>query len=181
MPGCGTLLLEASKAKKNPGGNMKTQICKRTVAVAITCLTLGAAALAQGGTCTNASLRGKYGQSISGELLPAPGVVAPQNGVAMTTFDGNGRFTKEDFIVINGAPVAPGFQSETGTYSINSDCTGTATINYSNGAYITLQLVVVNQGHEFRTVVSQLTMTGGGPLVPVNIGSNGVRVDTPTP
>jgi hypothetical protein len=158
---------------------MKTWSCKRTIAITVACLTFGGAALAQGGSCSNASLKGKYGQAISGELLPAPGVVLPQNGVAMTTFDGNGKFTQVDFVVINGAPVASGFQSETGTYSINSDCTGTATINYSNGAWIDLELVVVNQGHEFRTVVSQLTQ-GAGP-VPVNIGSNGVRVDTATP
>ena len=158
---------------------MKTWICKGTMAVAVACLTLGGAALAQGGSCSNASLKGKYGQSISGELLPAPGVVLPQNGVAMTNFDGNGKFTQEDFVVINGAPTSSGFQSETGTYSVNSDCTGTATINYSNGAQIDLELVVVNQGHEFRTVVSLLTM--GGAPVPANIGSNGVRVDTPPP
>ena len=33
----------------------------------------------------------------------------------MTTFDGNGKFTQVDFVVINGTLVASGFQSETGT------------------------------------------------------------------
>jgi hypothetical protein len=92
----------------------------------------------------------------------------------MTTFDGKGSFTQQDFVVINGSPTSSGFAPETGTYAINSDCTGTATINYPDGSWIDLELVVVNQGREFRTVVSALTM--GGNTVPVNIGSSGVRV-----
>jgi hypothetical protein len=154
---------------------MKTRFCKGTLAAAVACLTLVAASPAQAGACSNASLKGKYGQTISGELLPGPGVVLPQNGVAMTTFDGKGNFTQEDFVVINGSPTSSGFADETGTYAINSDCTGTATINYPDGSWIDLELVVVNEGREFRTVVSALTM--GGNAVPVNIGSNGVRVN----
>ena len=92
----------------------------------------------------------------------------------MTSFDGKGNFTQEDFVVINGSPTSSGFASETGTYAINSDCTGRATINYPDGSWIDLELVVVNQGREFRTVVSALTM--GGNAVPANIGSAGVRV-----
>ena len=92
-----------------------------------------------------------------------------QNRVAMTTFEGKGNFTQEDFVVINGSPLSTDFASETGTYAIRSDCTGTATINYPVGSSIDLELVVVNEGREFRTVVSVLTM-GGNP-VPGNIGS----------
>jgi len=154
---------------------MKTSFCKATLTAAVACLTLGGPSLAQAGTCSNNSLKGKYGQTISGELLPGPGVVLPQNGDAMTQFDGNGKFTQLDFVVINGTPTSSGFQSETGTYKVNSDCTGTATINYPDGSQIDLELVVVKQGREFRTVVSFLTM--GGHAVPVNIGSSGVRVD----
>jgi len=60
------------------------------------------------------------------------------------------------------------------TYAIHSDCTGTAIINYPDGSWIDLELVITNHGREFRTVVSALTM-GGNP-VPVNIGSSGMRV-----
>jgi hypothetical protein len=154
---------------------MKTFFCKGTLATAVACLTLGGATLAQAGSCSNASLKGQYGQTISGELLPGPGVVLPQNGVAMTNFDGNGKFTQKDFVVIGGAPTSTTFAAEIGTYQVHSDCTGTAVINYPDGSEIDLELVVVKQGREFRTVVSYLTMAGAP--VPVNIGSNGVRVD----
>jgi hypothetical protein len=157
---------------------MKALFCKQTVAAAVACLTLGGASLAHAGACSNASLKGMYGQTISGEILPAAGVVLPQNGVAMTNFDGKGTFTQEDFVVIGGAPTSTGFETgETGTYAVNSDCTGTATINYPDGSWIDLELVVVSQGREFRTVVSSLNMAG--VLQPANIGSTGVRVESP--
>jgi hypothetical protein len=152
----------------------KRTFCKGTLAAAVACLTLVAASTAHAAACSNTSLKGTYGQTISGQLLPGSGVVLPQNGVAMTTFDGKGTFTQVDFVVINGSPTSTGFASETGTYAINSDCTGTATINYPNGSWIDLELVVVNQGREFRTVVSALNM--GGNAVPANIGSSGVKV-----
>jgi hypothetical protein len=139
------------------------------------CLSMGSAPLAQAQSCSNASLNGAYGQTISGEFLPAPGISWPQNGVTMTVFDGHGGLTQEDYVVINGSPTGSGFQTETGTYTVNSNCTGTATFQYSDGTQITLQLVVVKHGDEFRTVVSKLTM--GGKVVSVNIGSSGVRVD----
>ena len=155
---------------------MKTLFCKQTLAAAVACLTLGGTTLAHAGACSNASLKGAYGQSIAGEILPAAGVVLPQNGIAMTIFDGKGTFPQKDFVVIAGAPTSTGFATgETGTYAINSDCTGTATINYPNGSWIDLELVVVKQGREFHTVVSSLN--SAGVLEPTNIGSTGVRVD----
>jgi hypothetical protein len=155
---------------------MKTWSCKVRLAATVACLTLGGAALAHAGACSNASLKGKYGQSISGELLPGGGTVLPQNGIAMTLFDGEGKFTQEDFVVINGSPVSSGFETgETGTYKINPDCTGTATINYPDGSWIDLELIVLHRGSEFHSVVSTLTM--GGHAVPTNIGSHGLRVD----
>jgi hypothetical protein len=154
---------------------MTASFCKATVAASVACLALWGASLAHAETCSDSWLKGKYGQQISGVFLPGPGVVLNQNGVAMTDFDGKGKFTQHDFIVVNGQPVGTEFEAETGTYKVNSDCTGTATINYTKGSEIVLQLVVVDRGREFRTVVSYLTL--GGNAVPANVSSDGVRVD----
>jgi len=165
------------KGKKMKTGFCKGTLCKATLAAAVACLTLVAASPAQAAACSNASLKGQYGQTISGQILPGNGVVLPQNGVAMTNFDGNGKFTQVDFVVIDGTNQSSKFQTgETGTYKVNSDCTGNARINYKSGGWIDLELVVVNQGREFRTVVSVLNM--GGNNVPANIGSSGMRVDS---
>ena len=153
-------------------------ICNATLAAAVACMALVAASPARAAACSNASLKGQYGQTISGQILPGNGVVLPQNGVAMTNFDGNGKFTQVDFVVIDGTNQSSKFQTgETGTYKVNSDCTGSARINYKGkaGSWIDLELVVVNQGREFRTVVSSLYQ--GGNAVPANIGSSGMRVD----
>ena len=41
-----------------------------------------------------------------------------------------------------------------GTYAINADCTGTATLNFSDGRpSVLLSLIVVRQGTEVHTVV----------------------------
>ncbi|MGD1025496.1 MAG: hypothetical protein ABR880_22160 [Candidatus Sulfotelmatobacter sp.] len=155
---------------------MNTWICKATLAAAVACLTLMAVSPAQAAACWNASLRGRYAQTISGEILPGPGIVQPQNGVAITNFDGQGTFTQEDFVVIGGTPVSLGFATgETGTYTVNSDCTGTATINYPDGSWIDLELVVIDQGNEFRTVVSVLNLRG--TTLPANIASSGQRLE----
>ena len=157
---------------------MQALFGKHTVAAALAVAfpAFGASTFAHAGSCSNASLKGMYGQTISGEILPAPGVVLPQNGVAMTRFDGKGAFTQKDFVVISGAATSTGFATgETGTYTVNSDCTGTATINYPDGSWINLELVVVSHGREFHTVVSSLSMAG--VLQPANIGSTGVRVE----
>src|ERR1035438_6710751 len=78
---------------------MNIWFCKATLAAAVTSLTFVAAAPAQAEECSNASLKGKYAQTISGQLLPGPGVVLTQNGVAMTKFDGKGKFTQQDFVL----------------------------------------------------------------------------------
>jgi hypothetical protein len=80
----------------------KGTFCKGTLAAAVACPTLLTASPVRAAACSNASLKGQYGQTISGQILPGNNVVLPQNGVAMTNFDGNGKFTQVDFVVIDG-------------------------------------------------------------------------------
>ena len=142
------------------------------LASAIALPVLSGAAWAGGGEdfgCSNAVLKGEYAFGVT-TYSPVPGVVA-----GIKVFDGNGNLTQRDYIGDSSpAEFAPKGQ-ETGTYTVNSDCTGTATINYPDGSWINLELVVVSHGREFHTVVSSLSMAG--VLQPANIGSTGVRVE----
>ena len=88
---------------------MKAWFYTGMLTAAVACLSLGSASLAQAAACSDASLNGKYGQSISGEFLPGPGLVWPQNGVAMTDFDGKGGLTQVDYVVIMEVPQEPDF------------------------------------------------------------------------
>ncbi len=163
---------------------MKTWLSKELLAAALVLLAFAGAASAQAGTCSNASLRGNYGFTISGEILPAPGVVVPVAGVAMTHFDGEGNLSQVDFVMRGGSSATPpgspltanGFRSsETGTYTVNADCTGTAEIHFSDGSEIDLKLVVVNRGSEIHAVVSALK-TPTGATLPTAVRSDAVRV-----
>jgi len=59
-----------------------------------------------------------------------------------------------DQVVVNGIPPAVNWRPGTGTYTLNSNCTGTAQINNAGGPQVNLWFVVVKRGKEIRTVVS---------------------------
>jgi len=79
----------------------------------------------------------------------------PLSSVGQYTFDGQGKFTRVDFIMANGKPVSPsGFRpGQFGTYTINEDCTGVISLNAS-GAIIELQVVVVDFGASAHAIVA---------------------------
>jgi len=155
---------------------MKKWLCKDTLVATVTALALLGASHVQAGTCSNRSLRGNYGFTITGQLGQAPGPLIPLEGLALTHFDGKGGLSQADFFVFNGVPLDPNFvEGETGTYTVNADCTGTATIHFPNGQQLDLKLVVVKGGSEVHIVVSALTAPDGTPLF-VTTRSHGVRV-----
>ena len=72
-------------------------------------------------TCSNRTLRGDYGFTVDGLLLPS---YIPLRGVALTHFDGNGKLSQIDHIIFNGFPPAQDWTPGTGTFHVNADCTG---------------------------------------------------------
>jgi hypothetical protein len=106
--------------------------------------------------CTDKTLRGDYGSASEGVLLNSPGrpPEAQFRGLTMTRFDGKGNLTWVEHTLINGTPLQPGWTPASGTYSINSDCTGTAVVNTPNSPVpLHLALVVVTQGKEIHSVL----------------------------
>ena len=123
--------------------------------------------------CSDATLRGDYGFTILGDQPNPDGTTSPVVGVAITHFDGAGKLTQKDFTVDGGVPspangnAATGFHfagGETGTYSVNSDCTGSAEIDLNAPAppglsrgVIKLMFIVPADGATIHTVVSEIT------------------------
>jgi hypothetical protein len=105
--------------------------------------------------CNNRLIAGNYGFTIEGNKLGGLGPVGPMVGVAMTEFDGEGKLTQIDTVVINGVVSADFTHTPaTGTYTVNSDCTGTFTINFTDGRpTVVVNFVVVEGGSEIDTVV----------------------------
>jgi hypothetical protein len=158
-------------------------------ALALTALISGTA-LAQSidSGCTTNTLSGEYAFRVAGQIYGPGGVVAQQrDGVALTHFDGAGHLTQVDWVMSNGSPLPgptdkAGFHTfETGTYTVNSDCTGAAEINFpappgSTGAVINLMFVLSNHARTIHTIVSQLIPPGSTTPVPVSIHSDGEKL-----
>ena len=133
---------------------------RSTLILAALILTTGAAIAQTSGPCNNQLINGVYGFTLEGTKLGGQGPVGPQVGVAMTDFDGHGGLTQIDTVTINGIVVADFTHTPaTGSYTVNSDCTGTFNLNFTDGRPpITVALVVVDNGNEIDTVV---TSAGG--------------------
>jgi hypothetical protein len=95
--------------------------------------------------CSAAMLDGRYGLTFSGYsttgAVPAPitGSITVA-GVGLVTFDGNGNLSASETVNLGGL-VMP--VNVTGTYTVNSDCTGTFTTSRAH-----LNLVIVRNGRE---------------------------------
>jgi hypothetical protein len=147
--------------------NLSSRILMRTAPMMVLCglLASGAFAVAQSeasaqssnGHCSNRTLSGEYGCSVQGFLLNVPGLPPEATfvGVTTSTFDGKGNLTGTEHVVVNGSPLNPGFIANSGTYSVNPDCTGSAILNTINSPVpLDLFFVIVDDGKEFRQVLN---------------------------
>ena len=144
----------------------------------LVCGLLGSGAPARAeGACSNRTLMGDYGFAIEGVLLAIPGVSLPPGGVplrgvALTTFDGEGNsggsgkgtLKQVDHVVVGGTPPPVEWTQGTGTYHVNTDCTGTVQIVIPGNPLspVNLHIVVVRQGKEIHTVVEANAVTSVG-------------------
>jgi hypothetical protein len=137
---------------------MNTKLDTSVVGVVLLAFAALGSAYAQSDTraCNDRLIAGNYGVSIQGTKLMGPGPTGPQVGVAAVEYDGKGNFTQIDTVTINGEVVADFTHTPaTGTYTVNSNCTGTFTINFTDGRPpVTANFVVVDNGNEIDSVVT---------------------------
>ena len=140
--------------------NMKTKVVLATL-VAVAAL-IGLGATFPGGTltkvhaheealeaCSAATLNGTYTLTFSGFTTrgPVPAAInnfTPVAGGGLVTFDGDGNLSASETVSVGGLvnPV-----NTTGTYTVNSDCTGTFTTPHAH-----LNLVLLRKGREIQAV-----------------------------
>ena len=94
-------------------------------AVTALALALSSTAKASDKGCSNATLRGTYAQTGAGVITAPPDQAGPFANVGTLIFDGNGGLTGALVVSSNGSSSQA---TETGTYTVNSDCTGTYTV-----------------------------------------------------
>ena len=100
-------------------------------------------------SCTNATLQGPYGYLLQGNLLEQ-GTVVPYADMGSLTADGKGNFSGTGTQSFAGT-IESG-TGITGTYIVNTDCTGSASLNYGGqvSSAFHFNLVILNNGQEFR-------------------------------
>lgn len=150
---------------------MTTTILRKITTLAIALLGAVAVLAAVPGhaqSCSNATLNGNYVFTVHGQILagPAAGLV---DGIALSTFDGQGNMTQIDSVSHNGV-VAEIWRPGTATYTVNPDCTGGMTITNAGSPPLNLVFIVDKQAKAIHTVV----INPG-----VAITSDGTRQDGP--
>ena len=128
---------------------------KSRISLLLLTFTLAASStlMAHAGACSNSTIQGTYAFTIHGQILNPDGSTLLVDGLAKTTFDGKGNLTQLDAVAINGN-MAPGWASNTGTYSVNSDCTGTFTVTNGSQAPVHLQMIIAQSGNTIHDVVT---------------------------
>jgi hypothetical protein len=115
-------------------------------------LAASSAVQARARECTDSTIRGTYAFTIHGQIL-TPGGPLLVDGIAKTTFDGDGELTQVDAVAINGnIPVI--WHPSTGTYTVNSDCTGTMTLISTGQPTLHLAIIVSQSSNHIHTVVT---------------------------
>lgn len=99
--------------------------------------------------CSLETLEGRYGLTFSGfttrGTVPAPiNAFIPVIGGGLVTFDGEGNLSASETVSLGGQIIPVNVP---GTYTVNSDCTGTLTTSAAH-----LNLVIVRNGREILAV-----------------------------
>jgi len=140
---------EAERHPTNFGGNMKFRFSLILLAMA---LAASSPVTAHARECTDSTIKGSYAFTIHGQIL-TPGGPLIVDGIAKTTFDGDGELTQVSAVAINGnIPLI--WSPSTGTYRVNSDCTGTMTLVSTGQPTLHLAILVSQSGNHIHTVVT---------------------------
>src|SRR5262249_15686203 len=96
----------------------------------------------------------------------------PRVVAGIKVFDGNGNLTQRDYRGYSTpAQFSPPGQ-ETGTYTVNRDCTGSMVINLPQGGMIGILFVISDGGRHIHEVVSENIPPGASEPVPVKTSAD---------
>jgi hypothetical protein len=138
---------------------------KRVLTLTVGCVLLAAVAgtnrtKAQQG-CTLATLTGPYGYALGGSFYDSRGFQGLYASAGRLVTDGNGAITSgAETQNVDGTLVRRNY---TGSYTINSDCTGTMTIQ-SGTAFAHGDIVLVNGGKELNFVQTDTDIIFSGVM-----------------
>jgi hypothetical protein len=116
--------------------------------------------------CSNATLKGEYAFGVTAYTPPGLPNGPPEVVAGVKVFDGHGGLSQRDY---QGDRLRTTGQNdfstgETGTYTVNANCTGSMVINVPvsglSTGIIEIMFVISDGGRHIHEVVSQLTPPG---------------------
>jgi hypothetical protein len=111
--------------------------------------------------CSNATLSGTFAYTVTGSFVAAPAPLGPYAEAGAQTFDGHGGTTATGMSNTNGTAMP---SAATGAYTVNSDCTGSFTLDIAPGITAHYFFVVSDAGAEYQAVcldpVAVITRSG---------------------
>ena len=151
---------------------MKSWLFQGMLTAAIALPALSGAARA-GGTddygCSKTTLQGEY--AFGGTNYTSLQVF---NGIKV--FDGNGHLTQQDYLGNTTPPTFSQPGQETGTYTVNPDCTGSMMIAGPSSRVINILFVISDGGRHIHEVVSQFIPSAQIGPVPVQTSADDWKV-----
>jgi hypothetical protein len=157
---------------------MKSWLSKGMLAAAIVLPALSGAAWAQDNDgCSNTTLKGDYAFAVTGWTLSPGPLWVPNFVVGIGRFDGKGNFTQVDYPAdgLRTSNLTDFRMGETGSYTVNADCTGSQEINLNvpgvpagtSHGVIENMFVISGGGRSIHGVVAEFTPPGGTQPVSV--------------
>jgi len=117
-------------------------------------LMVAPAANADNKGCSNASLKGTFAFTGTGIVVAPPQLAGTSAEVGTQSFDGSGGTTYAATLSANGNIIPV---TAKGTYTVNSDCTGTMTVVVAPfGATIHLFFAIADSGAEFHAMETEM-------------------------
>jgi hypothetical protein len=81
--------------------------------------------------------------------------------LVLAHFHGDDTLSEVDQVVFNGQPPVEEWRPTTGSYSVNPDCTGSASIDVASGfPPLGYHFIVLNEGRKFILVVDGGAING---------------------
>ena len=102
-------------------------------------------------SCSNATLKGTYSYGDIAWSISERGRATPVAEAGFTTYDGDGTATGVVTINSNGVVVANN-ETNTATYSINTDCTGTVVFTNADGSTLHFNIYLSPSGNQYHLI-----------------------------